>query len=67
MSRRDRSLFFTQAIALRTTIAVFGIWCAGISLFHFRRSVIGNNKGISLLMRDGRSHQAEKIEGVVLA
>ncbi|MEK0188482.1 hypothetical protein [Microcoleus anatoxicus] len=28
-----RSHFFTQAIALRTTIAVFGIWCEGRSLF----------------------------------
>ncbi|MEG3847077.1 hypothetical protein QT971_07030 [Microcoleus sp. herbarium19] len=31
------------AIALRTTIAVFGIWC----------------EGRSLLMREGRSHSVE--------
>jgi hypothetical protein len=33
------------AIATRTIIAVFGIWCEGRSLFHFRRSLIRNNKG----------------------
>ncbi|MDQ2099887.1 MAG: hypothetical protein QQW96_19830 [Tychonema bourrellyi B0820] len=28
------------AIALRTMIAVFGIWCEGRSLFYFRRSSV---------------------------
>ncbi len=28
-------------------IAVFGIWCEGRSVFHFRRSVVRNQKGRS--------------------
>ncbi|MCC3452493.1 MAG: hypothetical protein JGK24_01265 [Microcoleus sp. PH2017_29_MFU_D_A] len=31
---------------------MFGIWYKGRSLFHFRRSVVRNKKGRSLLMRD---------------
>ncbi|MCC3406262.1 MAG: hypothetical protein JGK17_11850 [Microcoleus sp. PH2017_10_PVI_O_A] len=45
-----RSLFFTGAIALGTTIAVFGIWCEGRSVFYFRRSLIRNKKGRSPLV-----------------
>ncbi|MEG4806057.1 hypothetical protein QUA82_04005 [Microcoleus sp. F8-D3] len=41
------------AIDQGTIIVLFGIWCEGRSLFHFRRSVIRNNKGRSLLMRAG--------------
>ncbi|MFM9266541.1 hypothetical protein [Tychonema sp. BBK16] len=33
---------------MRTIIVLFGIWCERRSLFHFRRSVIGNNKGRSV-------------------
>ncbi|MEG4984593.1 hypothetical protein QUB08_02245 [Microcoleus sp. BR0-C5] len=45
-----------RAIATRTIIAVFGIWCEGRSLFDFMLSLSRNNKGRSILMGEGRSH-----------
>ncbi|MEG4228131.1 hypothetical protein QUA35_18560 [Microcoleus sp. N9_B2] len=50
-----RRYLVRRAIALGTIIVMFGIWCEGRSVFHFRRSVIRNNKGRSLFMRDRRS------------
>jgi len=64
-----------RAIATRTIIALFGIWCegwslfmcGGRSLFHFRRSIIRNKKGRSLFYfrrsvirkKEGRSQSVQ--------